>query len=157
MSDHLPCYTAIEKKVKSIGIPKYITIQQQDTDTIPNLIDDLKHIDIYNKLSYDYSPNIEYNHFASILIAKTKQHIPEKTVRFNTYKHKKELWMTTGILNSIRYRDKIFSRSQLLKPASSRYSNSKCNLDSYNKIVEKIHKNSKKDILLKDFWPVQTW
>ena len=54
--------------------------------------------------------------------------------------------MTTGILNSIRYRDKLFSRLKLLKPGSSRYSNSKCNLDSYIKIVEKIHKNSKKDM-----------
>ena len=39
--DHLPCYTAIEKKVKSIGFPKRITIEQQNTDTIASLIDDL--------------------------------------------------------------------------------------------------------------------
>ena len=151
ISDHLPCYIAIEKKEKSKGYPKYITVQQQNTKTIAHLVDDLKHADICNELSDDCSPDTNYNHFTSILTAKIKQHMPEKTVRFNKYEHKKELWITTDILNSIKFKDKLSIKLKLLKPGSSKYLDTKNNLDNFKKILKRSIRIAKKEYYFKIF------
>ena len=44
------------------------------------------------------------------------KHLPDKTVKFNKYRHKLNPWMTSGILESIRSRDKMYKK---LKSTSS--------------------------------------
>ena len=38
------------------------------------------------------------------------ENLPVKFVKFNKYKHKSYKWITAGILQSIKYRDKLFEK-----------------------------------------------
>ena len=55
-------------------------------------------------------PNVYYNILEKMFTKLYEQHFSLKTVRYNKYKHKKENWITTGILNSIKYRDKLYRK-----------------------------------------------
>ena len=37
-----------------------------------------------------------------------EKHFPTKKVRFNKYKHKKSTWITIGIINLIKHKDKLY-------------------------------------------------
>ena len=52
-------------------------------------------------------PNVAYNNLVNIYANTLDEVIPVKTVRFNKYKHKKESWITKGILNSLKESDRL--------------------------------------------------
>ena len=47
--------------------------------------------------------------------------------------------MTSGILNSIKFRDKLFLKLKTLNSASELYDSINANLKSYNKILKKTN------------------
>ena len=47
-----------------------------------------------------------YNKLHGILHELPEKHFPNKEVRFNKYKHKKSTWITIGIMNLIKHKDK---------------------------------------------------
>ena len=55
-------------------------------------------------------PNVYYNILEKMFTKLYEQHFSLKTVRYNKYKHKKENWITTGILSSIKYRDTLYRK-----------------------------------------------
>ncbi len=58
-----------------------------------------------------------------------------KKVRFNKYKHNKSTWITMGIINSIKYKDKLY---RILKPTCQNdesYNVSALNLRVYKNIL----------------------
>ena len=58
-----------------------------------------------------------------------------KKVRFNKYKHNKSTWITMGIINSIKYKDKLY---RILKPTCQHdesYNVSALNLRVYKNIL----------------------
>ena len=67
-----------------------------------------------------------------------------KTVRYNKYKHKKENWITTGILHSIKYRDKLYRKLKQTAPTDAAFSILSGNLSAYKKIVNKTIRNAKR-------------
>ena len=48
-------------------------------------------------------------------------HLAEKVVKFNSRKHKKEPWMTYGILNSINQKNKLYKRLKKARSNSPEY------------------------------------
>ncbi len=46
--------------------------------------------------------------FVSLLTYAREKHLPKKRVRYNKKKHKKNKWMTNGILNSINMKDRLY-------------------------------------------------
>ena len=52
-------------------------------------------------------PNVNYNILENMLNKLYEQHFSVKTVEYNKYKHKKENWITTGILHSIKLYRKL--------------------------------------------------
>ena len=57
----------------------------------------------------------------------------------NKYNHKKSIlpWITQGLLNSIRYRDKLYKQMRLSNPSSPHYNTLNINLKTYNLILKK--------------------
>ena len=53
-----------------------------------------------------------------------------KTVKFDKYRHKKETWITSGILRSIRYKDKLYRQLKMTDPLIPQYNFLKTNLYS---------------------------
>ena len=67
-------------------------------------------------------PNVNYNILENMLTKLYEQHFSLKTVRYNKYKHKKEHWITTGILHSIKYRDKLYPKLKQTAPTDADFS-----------------------------------
>ena len=65
------------------------------------------------------------------------------TVKFDKHKHKKAEGITRGILNSIRFRDKLHLKLRKTHPTSAQYQNLKTNLRTYNKILKKNIREAK--------------
>ena len=77
---------------------------------INNFRDELSEIDISSLLNTNLAtaPNTDYEKFEKIITKTYDKHFPEKCVKFNKYKHKRSNWITSGILKSIEFRDKLY-------------------------------------------------
>ena len=112
ISDHLPCFSSInylnniKKKSKSIKIqkngPGELQAFQNEIKTQIELTT------FENNLLAD--PNINYNKLETIIINANKKCFPVKEVKFNKYKHKVSPWITFGILNSMKFRDRLYMK-----------------------------------------------
>ena len=82
-------------------------------------------------------PNNNYNILMDVLQNANVKHMPYQLVTFNKYKHKNSLWITNGILRSIKYRDNLHKQTKLTNPTSIDYSIKKINLKTYNCILKR--------------------
>ena len=89
-------------------------------------------------------PNVNYNILENMLTKLYEQHFSLKTVRYEKYKHKKENWITTGILHSIKYRDKLYRKLKQTAPTDADFSILSVNLSVYKKILNKTIRNAKR-------------
>ena len=65
-------------------------------------------MDLLDRNIYDTEPNENYEVLERTLKEVHTECLPERIVRFNDKKHKKTPWITTGILNSINRRNKLY-------------------------------------------------
>ena len=64
--------------------------------------------------------------------------MPTKTIKFNKHKHKKTLWITRGIVKSIKYRDQLYQKIKKTDQNSVEHQIIALNLKTYNKILKNI-------------------
>ena len=67
-------------------------------------------------------PNINYKRFEEIILNALK------TVKFKKHKHKLSQWMTNGISNSIKCRDKMFFKLKALSAGTDLHDRLSANL-----------------------------
>ena len=65
-------------------------------------------MDLLDRNIYDTDPNENYEVLKRTLKEVHTECFPERIVRFNDKKHNKTPWITTGILNSINRRNKLY-------------------------------------------------
>ena len=65
-------------------------------------------MDLLNRNIHATDPNENYEVLEQTLKEVYNESFPERIVRFNVKKHKKTPWITTGILNSINRRNKLY-------------------------------------------------
>ena len=70
---------------------------------------------------------------------------------FNNRKHKKELWMTYGILNYINHKNKLYKRLKKARSNSPEYDIKNLIFNTYRKSLRRIIYLAKKDYLCKMF------
>ena len=147
ISDHLPCFSIINLNTKSIPKPKYIKV----TKTTPSNINDFKD-EVGKKISltnFDRNPlsdpNLNYNKLEKIIKDARVKCFPETTVKFNKYKHKICPWITYGILNSTRSRDKLYVKWKKLNPLSEKYAifedKFKQHVETLDKLIREVKIN----------------
>ena len=62
-------------------------------------------------LDNNANPNTNFEHFIELFIKLKQQCLPKREVRFHRKKTQKiKPWLTTGILNSINSKDKLYKR-----------------------------------------------
>ena len=69
--------------------------------------------------------------------------MPYKLVKFDKHKHKKNKWITYGIIKSIKYRDKLHLKLKQMCPDTHEYQESKQNLSTYNTILKNCIREAK--------------
>jgi len=135
LSDHLPYFISLDLNFK-VNCDKYIKIKKMSDNAINNFICDIQGMDLMGKFEMN-KPNENYNVLHNEIVRRLNTHFPEKWVKLNHYKHKKSSWMTTEILNTIKYKDKLYKKLKSLSPTSQEYLRKKQEFHGYNKIVKK--------------------
>ena len=110
ISDHQPVilYTDDDLPHKKL---KYITIKTNSEEAKKHFCSSFKSKNIMDLLDtniYAIDPNENYEVLERTLKEVHTECFPERIVRFNDKKHKKIPWITTGILNSINRRNKLY-------------------------------------------------
>ena len=125
---------------------KYIKVRQNSIKAMQGVCDALDKANIINAFNSDLTldPNVNYNILENMLTKLYEQHFSLKTVRYDKYKHKKENWITTGILHSIKYRDKLYRKLKQTAPTDADVSILSVNLSVYKKILNKTIRNAKR-------------
>ena len=82
-------------------------------------------------------PNVGYNKLSKILTDAKDKHFKPIIKRFKKYKHKLSPWITSGILHSIKHRDKLYKELKETDPNSEHYDALQINLRTYKAILQK--------------------
>ena len=91
----------------------YITVFFNSDQTKQNFKNDLESKNIYDMLNKE--PNV--NHIKNYLIFQTaitdsmKTHLTKKVMKFNKKKHKRDPWMTYGILNHVNRKNHLHKKT----------------------------------------------
>ena len=110
ISDHQPIFTCNNKLFEQVDMTQYIEIETKSENSQKRFIEHLKNINIMNKLNMDKNSDINDNYevFCKLLQSSKSEHMPIKSVKFNKYKHKKNKWISKGIIKSIEIKDKLY-------------------------------------------------
>ena len=140
ISDHFPYISVFDILKKSRHTPKFVKINCSDETSFEAFHSEVKsRIENLNMDPDLFSdPNDNYRRFEEIILNAKAKHLAPKTIRFKKHKHKLSQWMTSGILNSIKFRDKLFLELKTLNSTSELHDSINANLKSYNKILKKL-------------------
>ena len=90
--------------------------------------------------SHDQHPNADPDANYNIIHNKIEQlkekHLASKKVKYSKHKHKKSSSITTGIIKSLKSRDKLYKKLKTSPINTKAHSMNKVNLDAYNKILK---------------------
>ena len=93
-------------------------------------------------------PNDNYNILLEEILKAIDKHMPLKTVKFNKYRHKKETWITGGILKSIRFKDTLYRQLIMTDALIPQYNIIKTNLKTYCTILKRNIRLAKKKCII---------
>ena len=138
VSDHFPCFGSFDLNKKTKPAPKLVKQKFSTPNAIENFKNGLANHDFIQDIdqSHDCDPNSNYEIFISKVIEIKDKHIPTKLVKFDKHKHKKESWITFGIIKSISFRDNLRLRLIKTNIHSPEYEDIKQNLRTYNSIIK---------------------
>ena len=146
ISDHQPYFVTLDYlKIKRNAI-KYVKVYNNNLQSIENLKLELKALNLMTRLDNNLhvNPNYSYSIINDNLTKAIDRHLPVKVVKYNKHKHKKTKWITQGIINSIRYRDKLYKNLHNTPLNTDEYINKKINLTTYNRILKQNIRLAKK-------------
>ena len=110
ISDHQPIFTITSTKFSIEMQDQYVTIQTNDDASLNNFVAELRNINITDSLNNNVNanPSKNYDTFLKLLQDAKDKHLSVRRIKFNKYKHKKNKWITRGILRSIKTKHKLF-------------------------------------------------
>ena len=149
ISDHQAVIVNINQTLPS-NKAKYITIYSNSAESKMNFRNDIDSKNIYEKLNKDIhcNPNENYSILESEIIKSMESHMDKKTVKFNRRKHKKDPWITFGILRSVNKKNKLYKCLKLTKSDSAIFEEIKQRLNQYKNTLRKTITQAKKYIFL---------
>ena len=110
ISDHLPCFSVMNFAMKDPPKPKFINVQRKGPKEIENFKNEVA--TQLRKCNFNTDPladpNENYALLEKIIIDARVKCFPITRVKYKKYKHKLTPWITFGLLNSIKYRDKLY-------------------------------------------------
>ena len=83
------------------------------------------------------NPNYNYDIIHNTLVKLKQKYLPSKKVKFNKRKHTFSEWITTEIVNSINFREKLYKKLKNTDKNSVEFEARKINLRTYNVILNR--------------------
>lgn len=138
ISDHLPYFIITDILLSKQSAPKWVTIRTNNEKATTQYYESVRQSCIMDQLNLNElsDPNTNYNLLENILSRLYDYHFPAKTVRYNKYKHKKSNWITIGIINSIKHKDKLYRKLKQTAHNEISYNASLINLRVYKKYLK---------------------
>ena len=146
LSDHFSYFVSISLKPKKCKpTPKLVKQKLNSPDAISKLRNEFLNNDITQELHQDLNmdPNLNYEILINKILEAKEKYIPTKLVKFKKHKHKKNKWMTFGIIKSIKFRDNLHIKFKRAQPDSPEHNTLKTNLKVYNTIIKKTIREAK--------------
>ena len=147
LSDHFGCFLNIELSTRNseLNDPLYITVNKPLFNSLDNFKNDMIAVDLLSLVNREEycDPNINYNIVHDILKKNVKKNFPATRVKFNKRKHKKQAWITAGLIKSINFRDRLYRNLKTLDENSEIFLQSKQNLKTFNNILKQTINNAK--------------
>ena len=145
ISDHLMTFICVDLQQTSRELPKTVSFQKCDNNSINNFVNAIENIDFSAHISNspDCNPDTNFQIIKTLIDNCISHHLPFRTVKFNRYQHKINPWITNGILKSIKNRDKMYKEMKVCNPNSQEYDRLKRNVQSYNNLIKKLIRCSK--------------
>ena len=107
ITDHYSSFITLSTQIKRNAHPKFITYRKQDELSLQSLNTALLNTDWSNVLKTS-DPNTAYKWFLDTFTNQMNKHLPVVTRRFNKFRDRKEPWITSGILNSLKTKEKLY-------------------------------------------------
>ena len=113
-SDHHAILTSTNILLNKGLDNQYIILETKTDTSLNNLVQELRENNITEQINNDINanPTDNYKIFLSIIQGTKNKHLPTKKGNFNKYKHKKNKWITRGILWSIKTNTMIYKQLQ---------------------------------------------
>lgn len=143
ISDHQACFISVPLLNPMPCTRKTNRVTVPSDNFIAELKNDLSQSNLMSLMNEDDDPDTNYLKFEESILGAINRHTTIKKVKFNKYKHKKMPWITNGILKSIKFRDKLYTRFRTSRPGSQESFMLKTNLNTYNKILKKLIRTAK--------------
>ena len=146
LSDHLPLFICLDNLTFENKPPHYIWIRKQTSHSITKFREYLNQENIMSKIDIctHSNPNTNYDMLNNILETGMKTYMPCKKVKFNKKKHRKSKWITSGIIRSVNFRNKLYQRLKSVDTDDAMHNTLYTNLKTYNRILKKIIREAKK-------------
>ena len=94
---------------------------------------------------------LNLKNFEKILSSYFDKHFPEKNIKVNKYRHKLSKWITSGIIKSIEFRDKLYKCLMTCEHKNPEYERLKHNLKVYNGYLNRCIWTAKKEYYANEF------
>ena len=158
ISDHFATFSCLNHKLSlKPKNTRYVNITTNTPETRTNFSNELLNINWENVFCHgpDADPNNSYENFLNTIESLRAKHFPTKRVKFNKYLHKKNKWISLGILRSLHFRDKLYHKVKQTSQTDNQYLTLKHNLKIYNSILNKLIRTAKQkpEYIYDYLWP----
>ena len=109
VTDHYINFILLSRNEQTVKKPSHIKYRPYSVQNIETLNTCLRCED-WKPVIQESNPNQAYTVFLQMFTKHFDTHIPVKTVKFNSRKHKINNWITKGLLTSIKTKDTLFSK-----------------------------------------------
>ena len=152
LSDHLPTFLSISTINNKITKQKYKTIKDLSDTNMKKALS--KADELMQKTKYETcltkSPNINHA-LLNNLIDTSLAEIPTRQMKITKYNTKHSPWVTQGLLNSIKTRDRLYRQLMKTKKESPSYSKKKEKHQEHKILLKKLIRKTKRDYYTDQF------
>ena len=146
LSDHFPYFVSLDNLLtRKMKPPKRVKRTMNCPKSMEDMLNYMKTNDVSGRLNNDLTedPNTNYGILHEHMKAAKAIYFPLKYVKFHKHRHKKNKWITSGILRSIKFRDKMYVQFKGCPPNSSQHFALKNNLSVFNSILKRTIREAK--------------
>jgi len=147
ISDHFMYFTCLNINKIHNSTPKFVNIRVESPAALEAIKCDIRNAALSDTIDSTYvgNPDANYTILSNTLTQIVNKHFVTKNVKFNRHKHKKDPWITHGIIKSIRFRDNLLCELRKTKKDRQMYYNYlQEQLKQYNKILKKVIRTAKR-------------
>lgn len=140
ISDHKPYFLSWNVGSVKTRPPKHIQFRKTSVENMANFATSLQSkLDSSNYIdpSPDACPISNYAHLQNILMETRDSELPLVKAKFSRKKHKIAPWMTDGIMQLIRKKDKLYKVFNRTPLHSNRYKIRELELSSYQRVIRR--------------------